>query len=137
MYGTPCLAPVGWQTFGSERECLGSASCVPGQTREDGCNTCTCSTDGDWACTDRACIDAGVACGARAGDTCAPDEYCAYLEGAYCGAADAEATCQKRPEACDMISDPVCGCDGQTHGNACVAAMAGTGVMHAGPCPTT
>jgi hypothetical protein len=33
------------------------------------------------------------------------------------------------------IYAPVCGCDGQTHSNACAAAMAGTGVSSTGPCP--
>ncbi|HET7543299.1 MAG TPA: hypothetical protein VFK05_25675, partial [Polyangiaceae bacterium] len=42
----------------------------------------------------------GKACGARAGNTCGPDEYCAYVAGDDCGAADAEATCKPRPQAC-------------------------------------
>lgn len=77
---------------------------------------------------------AGPACGARAGDTCAEDEYCAYVAGELCGAGDAEATCMTRPDACDANFDPVCGCDGEDYGNACEAAAAGTGVLSMGPC---
>ena len=75
----------------------------------DGCNTCNCS-EGGVACTLRACApvdepaeapsNSGVSCGARAGDTCSPSEYCAYEPGEYCGAADAQATCKPRPEMC-------------------------------------
>jgi hypothetical protein len=37
-------------------------------------------------------------------------------------------TCQPRPEGCDDIYAPVCGCDGQVYGNACAANQAGVDV---------
>jgi hypothetical protein len=73
-------------------------------------------------------------CGARAGNTCTSAEYCAYREGEFCGAADAEAICQPRPVVCNQDYRPVCGCDRRTYGNACTAAMAGTGILRAGIC---
>lgn len=113
--------------------------CKPGETKPsgDGCNTCSCSDLGQWLCTLRACaIDAGAArwCGARAGNTCTADEYCAYQAGQYCGAADAESTCKPKPGACTTQYAPVCGCDQKTYGNACAAAQAGTGVYSEGAC---
>ena len=98
----------------------------------DGCNICDC-VSGALRCTLRAC-PVPRACGARAGNTCTANEYCAYTEGSLCGAADAEAICKPRPNLCSTVYAPVCGCDGQTHANSCAASLAGSGVLHAGPC---
>ena len=51
-------------------------------------------------CESGGSTDVGTACGARAGDTCNANEYCAYTPGQYCGAADAESICKARPEGC-------------------------------------
>ena len=73
-------------------------------------------------------------CGAWAGDTCAASEYCAYQAGQLCGGTDAEAICQPRPQVCDDVYAPVCGCDSKTYANSCAAAVAGTGVNAASAC---
>ena len=73
-------------------------------------------------------------CGAWLGDTCLRGEYCAYAAEAMCGAFDEPGLCTPRPNACIQLVDPVCGCDGQTYGNACTAASAGTSVAYAGEC---
>jgi len=79
----------------------------------------------------------GDTCGGLLGDQCADDEFCDYAPDAICGRADATGTCMPMPEACDLNYDPVCGCDGETYGNACEANMAGVSVETAGECDTT
>jgi hypothetical protein len=107
-----------------------AAECEPGTTKMLDCNSCDCVED-RWVCTDAAC-DEGVVCWGL--DSCPEGQYCAYVAGQYCGASDATATCLARPEACDLLYAPVCGCDRVTYDNACVAAAAGSGVYSEGEC---
>lgn len=78
----------------------------------------------------------GKICGTRGATPCAEGEYCAWEAGADCGRADAPGTCQKVKSdmMCTQQYDPVCGCDGKTHGNACSAAQKGVGIDHKGEC---
>ena len=105
----------------------------------DGYCSVTFGCAGDKVCEARMCVDpsppAPTVCGARAGDTCSDDEYCHFDREATCGWADATGVCQPKPDACDADYTPVCGCDGQTYSNECVANAAGTGVVSDGECP--
>lgn len=93
-----------------------------------------CCHDADDVCGIDVPEPEGEPCGGFLGDTCGENEYCAYEPGAYCGAADATAICEVRPEVCIEVYAPVCGCDGNTYSNSCFAAMAGTGVATEGEC---
>jgi len=71
------------------------------------------------------------------GSGCIDNSVC-LLPGQYCdqplGACAALGSCRQRPITCTTESDPVCGCDGQTYVNACLARMAGVSVASTGPC---
>lgn len=77
----------------------------------------------------------GGMCGGIAGFACEKEgDFCDYKPGECREIADAAGLCRERPGICTMQYDPVCGCDGRTYSNACVAATKGVSVAHAGTC---
>jgi hypothetical protein len=75
-------------------------------------------------------------CGGIHGLLCPGDMWCEF-DGAPCGTRELTGLCVPRPEGCGANYDPVCGCDGLTHSNRCVAHSAGTAVALDGACETT
>jgi len=76
----------------------------------------------------------GRECTGGTAGVCDGDEYCAFPPDAACGAADKVGTCEPRPDACDQVYEPVCGCDDVTYSNECMAASAGVSVAAQGEC---
>jgi hypothetical protein len=75
----------------------------------------------------------GQKCGGFAGMTCGAHEFC-QLKTGVCFTPDMQGKCATRPDVCNKIFRPVCGCNGQTFGNDCERMMAGQSKRHNGKC---
>jgi|HubBroStandDraft_1064217.scaffolds.fasta_scaffold29453_3 hypothetical protein len=76
---------------------------------------------------------AGKKCGGSIGVGCAEGDYCKHPAGA-CKLIGGTGVCTIKPKICPHIVAPVCGCDGDTYGNACEAAREGVSILHSGKC---
>jgi hypothetical protein len=77
----------------------------------------------------------GSECDGSAGQ-CEVGYFCDLPAGSACGTTDRKGTCKPVAEevACTAPLAPVCGCDGQTYGNPCLAERAGATIAGEGAC---
>jgi hypothetical protein len=62
---------------------------------------------------------------------CDADSFCNKQIG---DCENAAGICTPRPYECIMIYAPVCGCDGRSYGNECIASSFGMNILHDGEC---
>lgn len=75
-------------------------------------------------------IDAHAAACVVGSDPCPPSYYCSPTNGGCSGVG----MCTPIPKMCTKEMHVVCGCNGKTFANNCLAAAAGTGIKHYGSC---
>ena len=73
-------------------------------------------------------------CEGHSAHVCSAGKFCATAQVNQCPGPKITGTCSHIPEACIDIYQPTCGCDGQTYGNECQAAVAGVAAAYDGPC---
>jgi len=111
--GTPCGDACTTQGVCMKGDCMGAPACPRCTMCEEGSGECLPKPD--------CCL---------ANEDCGTEELCRTPD----GMCDGEGTCETRPPACPMLWDPYCGCDGETHMNACTALNAGVSLQASGEC---
>ncbi len=108
-------------------ECWSNSQCASGTCKD--VVICPCGAfcflpDKPGVCTG----DGGEGCMVGAAQPCGVGDYCA-------GTCGAGGKCVDRPTVCTKILKPVCGCDGKTYGNECLANIDGVQAASEGACP--
>ena len=108
--------------------CPGACGC----DGKDYCSACdAAATAGVSILHSGACAKTTTWC--KDNGDCATNMYCHLDQGCQVTGAKM-GKCAVKPQNCPSTKDPVCGCDGKTHGNSCAANWAGTSVAYKGKC---
>jgi hypothetical protein len=82
----------------------------------------------------------GAMCGGTSGMQCGSGLYCDFGDGTTAapsscgGGGNQSGKCAAKPEMCTQEYSPMCGCDGTTYSNACMAHGIGVTVSKPGEC---
>lgn len=129
----------------AERSPLGKADLIGSCAGSD----CDRQADGGTCWCDDLCVEFGdccadrvevceapvaPVCGGLLGTRCGEGFYCDFGDAAKCGLADQTGVCREIPSTCSEALLPVCGCNGETFDNSCLAAQAGVSVLVEGAC---
>lgn len=76
----------------------------------------------------------GALCGGQSGAACSAGQFCDYSKVGTCGQGATVGRCIPQPKACTREYNPVCGCDGRTFANLCVAHSHAVSAKHSGDC---
>jgi hypothetical protein len=135
------------ETCSSNSECAESELCATNfctgigfcEARPESCDETSgspvCGCDGITYPNSDCAAFAGVRLQAITPCVCANNSEC--FGGQYCARDDScelAGECFDRPETCEPVTEPVCGCDFETYANECEAASAGARVSAQGEC---
>ena len=135
-YGNTCEAALAGLSVASSGACAPTADAGPrlDVSLVDGGLVDGGLVDGGLTDASRADVPVGRC---LASTDCTPTQYCSgpVLGGAL--GCSLLGTCLARPVTCTTLVSPVCGCNGSTYLNACLADQAGARVAASGTCPGT
>jgi len=94
-----------------------------------------------WPAALAAIATLGLAGPSQAAPRCGGPDHIRCDDGFYCQTAAGECQrfaalgrCERKPQVCDFLENPVCGCNGVTYANTCAAAEAGVNIAHRKAC---
>lgn len=129
-YCNECEANRSGVTLATGRSCrsppCGPFVCGPGEIC---CPLCF----GEVSCESGGCPPIFCPAECVINEECAPEELCVFEPG-ECGPSRVPGQCVMRPDDCPADCPLVCGCDGVSYCNACVAYAAGVNVGPPGAC---
>jgi hypothetical protein len=119
-----------------------SGSCVVKPTKCEDSLSAVCGCDGKTYQNVCEMQKAGVselsatACSCQDNSQCGADQFCSFggTAGSGCLGGAPMGTCAFRPKSCSTDVQEVCGCDGNTYQNGCLASKAGTNVAFMTAC---